>query len=79
MNATSDKTFSRTGPQNDPPEGAKPLLFEHPRGWLNSLTTDYVDPATTIPYCKGTKAGIRKVGEMPGIKDTLSFVPTNRA
>ena len=41
--------------------------------------TDYVDPATTIPYCKGTKAGIRKVGEMPGIKDTLSFVPTNRA
>ncbi|MEQ1845009.1 MAG: arsenate reductase (azurin) large subunit [Nitrospira sp.] len=55
------------------------MLFEHPRGWLNSLTTDYVDPATTIPYYKGTKAGIRKVGEMPGIKDTVSFVPTNRA
>ena len=54
------------------------MLFEHPRGWLNSLTTDYVDPATTIPYYKGTKAGIRKVGEMPRIKETLTFVPTNR-
>lgn len=54
------------------------MLFEHPRGWLNSLTTDYVDPATTIPYYKGTKAGIRKVGEMPSLKETLSFVPTNR-
>ena len=45
---------------------------------MNSLTTGYVDPATTIPYYKGTKAGIRKVGEMPGIKETLSFIPTNR-
>lgn len=54
------------------------MLFEHPRGWLNSLTTDYVDPATTIPYYKGTKAGIRKVGEMPGVKETLTFVSTNR-
>lgn len=55
------------------------MLFEHPKGWLNSLTTDYVDPATTIPYYKGTKAGIRKLGEMPGLKEQVSFAPTNRA
>lgn len=55
------------------------MLFEHPKGWLNSLTTDYVDPATTIPYYKGTKAGIRKIGTLPGMEERLSFVPTNRA
>ncbi len=54
------------------------MLFEHPKGWLNSLTTDYVDPATTIPYYKGTKAGIRKLGELPGLGEQLSFIPTNR-
>lgn len=40
------------------------MLFEHPKGWLNSLTTGYVDPDTTIPYYKGTKAGIRKIGAL---------------
>ena len=54
------------------------MLFEHPKGWLNSLTTDYVDPATTIPYYKGTKAGIRKVGPMPGLNEHVTFVPTNQ-
>lgn len=55
------------------------MLFEHPKGWLNNLTTDYVDPATTIPYYKGTKAGIRRIGGLPGMNECLSFVPTNRA
>lgn len=53
------------------------MLFEHPRGWLNSLTTDYVDPDTTIPYYKGTKAGIRKIGTLPDLQNGLSFLPTN--
>ena len=55
------------------------MLFEHPKGWLNSLTTDYVDPDTTIPYYKGTKAGIRKVGTLPHLKERLTFLPTNIA
>lgn len=54
------------------------MLFEHPKGWLNSLTTDYVDPDTTIPYYKGTKAGIRKVGPLTDLKEHLTFLPTNR-
>lgn len=31
------------------------MLFEHPRGWLNSLTTDYVDPTTPSPITKEPK------------------------
>ncbi|ULA65221.1 MAG: Arsenite oxidase subunit AioA [Nitrospira sp.] len=54
------------------------MLFEHPKGWANSLTTDYVDPATTIPYYKGTKAGIRKIGALPELKEQLTFIPTNQ-
>lgn len=54
------------------------MLFEHPKGWLNSLTTDYVDPKTTIPYYKGTKAAIRKVGTLTGLKERVTFLPTNR-
>lgn len=54
------------------------MLFEHPKGWANSLTTDYVDPDTTIPYYKGTKAGIRKIGTLPELKEQLTFIPTNR-
>lgn len=54
------------------------MLFEHPKGWLNSLTTDYVDPATTIPYYKGTRAGIRKIGTLREFKETLSFIPINK-
>ena len=54
------------------------MLFEHPKGWANSLTTDYVDPDTTIPYYKGTKAGIRKIGALPELKEQLTFIPTNR-
>lgn len=54
------------------------MLFEHPKGWANSLTTDYVDPDTTIPYYKGTKAGIRKIGTLPELKKQLTFIPTNR-
>lgn len=55
------------------------MLFEHPKGWLNSLTTGYVDPDTTIPYYKGTKAGIRKVGGLPEWQKQLTFIKTNQA
>lgn len=55
------------------------MLFEHPKGWLNSLTTGYVDPDTTIPYYKGTKAGIRKVGALPEWQERLTFMPTNQS
>jgi arsenite oxidase large subunit len=55
------------------------MLFEHPKGWLNSVTTDYVDPDTTIPYYKGTKAGIRKVGSLPELKEGLTSIPINIA
>ncbi len=54
------------------------MLFEHPKGWFNILSTDYVDPDTTIPYYKGTKAGIRKIGALSELKERLSFIPTNR-
>lgn len=54
------------------------MLFEHPKGWANNLTTDYVDPDTTIPYYKGTKAGIRKIGTLPHLREQLTFHPTNR-
>lgn len=54
------------------------MLFEHPKGWLNSLTTNYVDPTTTIPYYKGTMAGIRRIGTFAELKERLTFLPTNR-
>lgn len=54
------------------------MLFEHPKGWLNSLTTGYVDSDTTIPYYKGTKAGIRKIGTLSEWQQRLTFIPTNQ-
>lgn len=54
------------------------MLFEHPKGWLNSLTTGYVDPATTIPYYKGTKAGMRRIDTLPEWQQRLTFIPTNQ-
>lgn len=53
------------------------MLFEHPKGWLNSLTTGYVDPDTTIPYYKGTKAGIRKIDALSQWQERLTFIKTN--
>lgn len=54
------------------------MIFEHPKGWLNSLTTGYVDPDTTIPYYKGTKAGVRKIGALPEWQERLTFIKTNQ-
>ena len=51
------------------------MQFAHPRGTANSLTTPYVDPATTIPYYKGSAAGIRKIGSLPSVKRHLSWIP----
>ena len=51
------------------------MQFAHPRGTANSLTTPYVDPTTTIPYYKGSAAGIRKIGSLPSVKQHLSWVP----
>ena len=53
------------------------MLFEHPEGWLNSLTTDMSirPPRFRI---KGTKVGIRKVGPMPGLNEHVTFVLTNQ-
>lgn len=54
------------------------MLFVHPKGALNSLTTDYVDPDTTIPSYKITRAAIRKVGAMKDLQETLTFLPYNK-
>lgn len=51
------------------------MQFAHPRGTANSLTTPYVDPTTTIPYYKGSAAGIRKIGSLPSVKQHLSWIP----
>ncbi len=51
------------------------MQFAHPRGTANSVTTPYVDPATTIPYYKGSAVGVRRLGAVPGLRDQLTFVP----
>jgi arsenite oxidase large subunit len=64
-------------------DGVKPghtfMLFANPRGVMGSLTTDYVDPTTTIPYYKGTWAGIRKIGAQPDLAKTVTFRPLDRS
>jgi len=60
-------------------EGVKPGLvfmqFAHPRGTANPVTTPYVDPDTTIPYYKGSAVGVRKLGSIPAIKNSLTWIP----
>jgi arsenite oxidase large subunit len=51
------------------------MQFAHPRGTSNSLTTPYVDPATTIPYYKGSGAGVRKIGSLPSLKGRMTWIP----
>jgi arsenite oxidase large subunit len=51
------------------------MQFAHPRGTANSLTTPYVDPMTTIPYYKGSAAGIRKIGTLPSLKGHMTWIP----
>lgn len=53
------------------------MLFAHPRGTLNSLTTPYVDPEVIIPYYKGSAAGVRKLGRLADLDAKLTFEPFN--
>jgi arsenite oxidase large subunit len=53
------------------------MLFAHPRGTLNSLTTPYVDPDVIIPYYKGSAAGVRKLGRLPDLDAKLTYRPFN--
>jgi hypothetical protein len=55
------------------------MLFASPRGVMGSLTTEDVDPATTIPSSKGRWAGIRKVGEQPDLARRVSDLPKDRS
>ncbi len=54
------------------------MVFAHTKGRLDSLTTPYVDPKTNIPWYKGTRAGIRKVGRMEEVAANLSFAAYNK-
>ena len=55
------------------------MLFANPRGVMGSLTTEYTDPTTTIPYYKGTWAAIRKVGEQPDLARRVTFLPMDHS
>jgi arsenite oxidase large subunit len=55
------------------------MLFANPRGVMGSLTTEYTDPTTTIPYYKGTWAAIRKVGEQPDLARSVTFLPMDHS
>jgi arsenite oxidase large subunit len=55
------------------------MLFAHSRGVMRSLTTDYVDPTTTIPYFKGTWSGIHKIEDQPDLAKTVTFRPLDRS
>jgi arsenite oxidase large subunit len=53
------------------------MLFAHPKGTQNSLTTPYVDPEVVIPYYKGSAAGIRKLGRLEDLDAKLTYKPFN--
>ncbi|MGI9381719.1 MAG: arsenate reductase (azurin) large subunit, partial [Methyloligellaceae bacterium] len=55
------------------------LVFGQPRGAAGDLVSDHVDPDTTIPYYKGVWADIRRIGPMPEVTKTASFLPQNIA
>lgn len=55
------------------------MLFGQPRGAVGDLVSDHVDPATTIPYYKGTWADVRRIGPQPEIAKSVSFLPQNVA
>ncbi|MBI1384369.1 MAG: arsenate reductase (azurin) large subunit [Rhizobiales bacterium] len=55
------------------------MVFGQPRGAAGDLISDHVDPATTIPYYKGVWADIRRVGRIPELIKTVSFLPQNVA
>ncbi len=49
------------------------VAFGSPNSPINSLVTDYVDPATKIPYYKGTAADLKRIGRVEDIANTMSF------
>ncbi|KAB8333745.1 arsenate reductase (azurin) large subunit [Scytonema tolypothrichoides VB-61278] len=53
------------------------MLFAHPKGTLNSLTTPYVDPEVIIPYYKGSAAGLRRLGRLEDLDAKLTYQPFN--
>ncbi len=53
------------------------MLFAHPKGTQNSLTTPYVDPEVVIPYYKGSAAGIRRLGRLEDLDAKLTYKPGN--
>jgi len=55
------------------------MLFGQPRGATGDLVSDHVDPATTIPFYKGVWADIRRIGAVPELSRTVSFLPQNVA
>lgn len=52
------------------------MVFGSPKGSVNVIVTDYVDPDTIIPYYKGTWANIRRIGASKHIKETVTFKDT---
>lgn len=57
-------------------EGVKPnhlfMVFGSPKGSVNVLVTNYVDPTTNIPYYKGTWANIKKIGESETLQESIT-------
>jgi arsenite oxidase large subunit len=53
------------------------MMFGHPRGSVGNLSSDHVDPKTTIPYYKGAWADIRRIGPKPDVAKNVSFLPQN--
>ena len=49
------------------------MAFGFPNSPINNLVTDYVDPATKIPFYKGTAANIRKIGHSENLAKQMSF------
>ena len=49
------------------------MAFGFPNSPANDLVTDYVDPATKIPFYKGTAASIRRIGKIDSIANGMTF------
>jgi len=52
------------------------MVFGSPKGSVNVVVTNHVDPDTIIPYYKGTWGNIRRIGSSRMIRDTVSFKDT---
>jgi arsenite oxidase large subunit len=49
------------------------MAFGFPNSPVNNLVTEYVDPATKIPYYKGTAANIRRIGKSENLLSQMTF------